>query len=142
MFLVKDLTGACCPLKYEITDRSEMSWSTYVNSDFLIQKSTKWTMYIDLLITISISWKHQSALIYSHVGTYIFYNKINLYCCFRGDGWWGLYNPVIPFSKNLLCPSQQRTACRISSVRNSDWSSSNTQKAPPEKNISLKQKKD
>lgn len=52
-----------------------------------------------------------------------------------------MYNPIIPFSECFLCPSQQRTAC--SSVRNStcDWSSSNTQKALPEKNISLKQKK-
>lgn len=96
-------------------------------------------MYFDLLIT-SMSWKHQSALIYSHVGTYIFYYKINLYCfC---DGWSGLYNPITPFSECFLCPSQQRTAC--SSVRNStcDRSSSNTQKALPEKNISLKQKKE
>jgi len=54
-------------------------------------------------------------------------------------------NPIIPFSEcsNFLCPFQQRTACRLSSLRKCtcDWSSSNTQKALPEKNISLKQKK-
>lgn len=143
-FSIKDSTGTCCPF-YEITDRSEMSWSTYVNTVIFWYRKILSGQCILIFNNNIHRLKTPVCFDIFSCGTYIFYNKINLYCCFCGDGWWGLYVPVIPFSEcsNRLRLSQQRTACWLNSVRNStcDWSSSNTQKALPEKNISLKRKK-
>lgn len=101
---------------------SEMSWSTHVNTViFWYRKILSGRCMLNNI--------HQSALIYSHVGTYIFYNKINLYCCFLGDGWQQSH------SECSNCLNKQLHVGLT--VRN--WSSSNTQKALPEKNISLKQ---
>lgn len=88
--------------EWEQMRRSEMSWSTHVNSHFLIQKNTKRTTYISTFISNIHRLKTPACSdIFSRGNIYRLYHKINLYCLFHADGWLGgLWGPIILFSEH------------------------------------------
>lgn len=111
--------------EWEQMRRSEMSWSTHVNSHFLIQKNTKRTTYISTFISNIHRLKTPACSdIFSRGNIYRLYHKINLYCLFHADGWLGgavgAHHPV----SQSIGPSRQRTACGNAPAH--------SKKAPPE----------